>query len=97
MSLQRYSNEELIDLGKQYGTATAHTKIRNAIKNGVVEYNEEIIKGFERLDTIAGKYYGDGNLWWVIAAASNIGWALQLPPGTLLYIPNLEQVRNILG
>ena len=49
----------------------------------------------ERLDTIAGKIYGDSNYWWVIAAASGIGWPLQVPPGTLLRIP--EDLGAVLG
>jgi hypothetical protein len=26
-------------------------------------------------------------LWWVIAAASGIGWGMQVPPGVILKIP----------
>jgi hypothetical protein len=39
------------------------------------------------LDIIAGEYYGDGSLWWVIAGASGIGWGLQVPAGIYLRIP----------
>lgn len=55
------------------------------------------LKGAERLDTIAGDVYGDGRYWWVIAAASNIGWGLQVPAGTLLTVPDLAQVLAIVG
>ena len=41
----------------------------------------------DRLDTLAGSVYGDGRLWWVIAAASGIGWWTQVPSGTLVLIP----------
>ena len=27
----------------------------------------------DRLDTIANRYYGDSNLWWIIAKANEIG------------------------
>ena len=45
------------------------------------------MKEGERLDQIAGVVYGDSTLWWMIAAASGIGWGLQVPPGTKLRIP----------
>jgi hypothetical protein len=43
----------------------------------------------QRLDVLAGIEYGDSSLWWIIAAASNIGWGLQVPPGILIKIPAL--------
>ena len=51
----------------------------------------------DRFDTLAQQYYDDSSLWWIIAAASGIGWSLQLPPGTFLTIPkNLNQVFVLL-
>jgi nucleoid-associated protein YgaU len=55
-----------------------------------------VLKGFERLDTIAGKVYGDATLWWVLAAASGIGWGLQVPPDTIVNIPNIKQVEQLI-
>jgi len=50
------------------------------------------------LDHIAGKELGDSQLWWVIAAASRIGWWLQVPPGTVLRIPTkMTQVMAYVG
>ena len=50
----------------------------------------------ERLDQIAGKFYDDGRYWWVIAAASNIGWWLQVPTGTRLIVPlDLSEIEAI--
>ena len=57
-------------------------------QNKVIRSSTRILKEGERLDQIAGVVYGDGTLWWVIAAASGIGWAMQLPPGTRLRIPD---------
>ena len=52
----------------------------------------------ERLDVLAGKIYGDGGYWWIIAAASGIGWSLQVPPGTRLKIPTkLEQILSLVS
>ena len=50
------------------------------------------------MDIIAGEVYGDAALWWVIAAASGIGWGLQVPAGTVLNVPTrLEQVTRLVG
>ena len=58
---------------------------------------EDIIVEIEtkdRLDRIAFRYYDDSKLWWVIAAANNLGrgdWSV--PAGTRLRIPqNLSSV-----
>ena len=97
MAIRRYSTSNVIALGTKYGTSQAHTLIRDAIDNGNLQFTTDIIKGFDRLDSIAGKVYGDSSLWWVIAAASNVGWGLQLPPDTVIRIPNIEQVGRLLG
>lgn len=48
----------------------------------------------DRLDRIAFRFYDDAKLWWVIAAANNLGrgdWTV--PAGTRLRIPqNLSEV-----
>jgi len=50
----------------------------------------------DRLDTLAAQAYGSGIYWWIIAAASGIGWAPQVPPGTLLIIPTtLAEVAEL--
>lgn len=84
---QRYTNTPKIAGGNQYGTATAHNSIRLAVQQGQITTREHVLKEGERLDTIAGRAYGNARLWWIIAAASGIGWPLQVPPGTLLLIP----------
>ena len=84
---QRYSNTPKIAAGSQYGTATAHNGIRRAVQQGQISTREYVLKEGERLDTIAGRVYGNARLWWIIAAASGIGWPLQVPPGTQLLIP----------
>ena len=68
-------------------------KIRDGIKNGNIDFATRTISGGERLDTIAGKQYGDSSLWWVIAAANGIGYAMQIKEGRELIVPiNLEQI-----
>ena len=70
------------------------------IRRGVLDGNISSIKDYSKegakLDYYAQKYYGDPTLWWVIAAASGIGWWLQVAPGTVLYIPKpLDQINKL--
>jgi hypothetical protein len=50
----------------------------------------------QRLDRLAFRFYNDAKLWWVIAAANNLGrgdWSV--PEGIQLRIPqNLSQVSR---
>lgn len=78
-------------------TATSARNIRVAMTRGDLSYKEHVLKEGERLDIIAHQEYGDGRMWWVIAAASNIGWWPQLPPGTLLKIPtNILEISQVI-
>lgn len=52
--------------------------------------------GDDRLDTLAGSIYGNAKYWWILAAASDIGWGLQAPPGTVLNIIDLESLAQYL-
>jgi hypothetical protein len=87
----------VIGLGYQYGSSRTITRIRAAIKAGSLGYKEMILRGVQRLDTIAGEEYGEGRYWWVIAAASDIGWGMQVPAGTALKIPNLTDALALIG
>ena len=87
MSLGRYDNTLKIAGGKKLASPRSHSLIHRAVKSGAIKYRIHVLKEGERLDIIAGKAYGNGRLWWVIAAASGIGWSPQVPPGTRLLIP----------
>lgn len=93
----RYNRTPILRMGEQYGTSETITVIRNSIKNGVLRTNETVMHEAQRLDTLAGQFYGDGRLWWVLAAASDIGWGLQVPPGTIIKVPDLQDVANLVG
>jgi nucleoid-associated protein YgaU len=96
MSISRYSRTARLGL-TSLGTPGSVHAIRAAIKAKALSTTTYVTSGNERLDTIAGKKYGNSRLWWLIAAASNIGWALQVPPGTRLLIPvNLNQVAGLI-
>lgn len=96
-SFSRYSRTPLLNLGEQFGTSDAIWTIRQAISAGTVKTRTIVLRGAERLDTIAGSVYGDGRLWWLIAAASDIGWGMQVPPGTVLKLPDLSDVAALVA
>jgi len=94
--LSRYRSDVLFN-GNRLGTAEGAERLRRAVRSGMISTDEYILKENERLDQIAATRYGDGRLWWVIAAASGIGWALQVPPGTVLTIPiDLAMVSKVM-
>ena len=94
----RYRRDPLIRAQSQYGTAKAAQAIARAALSGELRTERYILTGDQRLDILAGQRYGDSGLWWVIAAASRIGWALQCPAGTVLYIPtDIGKVRMMAG
>ena len=66
------------------------------MQRGELAFTTMTLKENQRLDRIAHDAYGDGRLWWIIAAASGIGWWLQAPPGTLIKIPtDLSQIEGM--
>ena len=79
-----------------YGTSDSVFRIRSAISTGALTYREATLTEMQRLDVIAGIEYGNSSYWWIIAAASNIGWGLQVPPGTSLKIPKLKEALEII-
>ena len=95
MTIRRYSTADII--GKRFRTSTVCLRIRQNIDNGSIQYTTYITKENERLDILAGIYYGDGRLWWIIAAASQIGFGLQMPSNTKLFIPKLEDAVRFIG
>ena len=88
MSVSRYTFAKRFNGGAAVNPSSAGYKIFNACRNGSLPYTTKILEEGERLDSLAGLLYGDSTLWWIIAAASGIGWAMQVPPGTLLFIPS---------
>lgn len=97
MPKSRYNSTPVLGIGRSYGTSQSIIRIRNAIKTGVLDYDTRILKGMERLDTLAGEIYGEGRYWWILAAASDIGWGMQVPPGTIIRIPDLDRVLRMIG
>ena len=98
MAINRYARSNGIRGGQALGTGRAGQAIYWAVQNGSIPVAKRLVKDGERLDTIAGKMYGDAGMWWVIAAASGIGWGMQVPPGIVLSIPtDLNTVNLFVG
>lgn len=71
--------------------------IYKAIDRKELEFDVVVSEAGKRLDHYAQKYYGDAGNWWIIAAASGIGWWLQVPEGVVLKIPtDLEEVEEFI-
>ena len=98
MALRRYARTPRIGGGLQLATPQAVAAIRQGIKNGSIKTRTQVMTQVERLDILAGAIYGDARLWWIIAAASNIGWGLQVPPGITIAIPeDLGQIGSLVS
>jgi len=100
MPNSRYTNDSIVQ-NRRGNTllATNNTivRVRAGVSSGVIPAQEKILTATTRLDILAHQQYGDGRLWWVIAAASGIGWWLQAPAGTRLLIPiNFADVEGFI-
>ncbi len=92
----RYVTTPILNEGKNFGTNKLARRIYLACEAGALNCKVSILAENQRLDQVAGIEYGNSSLWWIIAAASGIGWGLQCPPGTSLRIPtNPDEIYNI--
>ena len=85
--------------GKRFFPASkSGLRIRLAVESGQLATQDFTLAESQRLDLVAANYYGDASYWWVIAAASGIGWQCQVPPGTRIRIPTrLSDVEALVG
>jgi hypothetical protein len=98
MAFSRYRNSPKLALGTQYGTSRSVEIVRRGVRNGTIPIIDVVtLTGNQRLDHLAAIYYKDSRYWWVLAAASEIGWGLQLPAGTVINIPDLTVVSSVIG
>lgn len=97
MTTSRYFTTSILNNGKSFGTNKMSRRIFLACESGTIKSDVIILKEGQRLDHIAGARYGDASLWWIVSAASGIGWGLQVPAGTLIRIPiNPDEVYEYL-
>lgn len=98
MSISRYTFNNIVKEGKIIGTSTSMSRIFYAVDNGAIQCSTYILEESQRLDHLAGLAYQNSSYWWVIAAASGIGWSLQVPPGTYIRIPNnIDKVLEVIS
>ena len=98
MAISRYSNTSRINLGNQLGTPEDVLSLRVKNNNGTIPIIRKItLTSSDRLDTLSGDIYGDSKYWWVLAAASGIGWGMQVPSGTIINIIRLSDIQNLMG
>ena len=97
MSISRYYFTRPIG-SKTLATTSMTSRIFSAVDSGRIASKLGQISDGQRLDQIAFSEYGDSSLWWIIAAASGIGWPMQLQAGTYIRIPtNLDVIFEIIG
>jgi len=95
--MRRYLKDKRIRGGK-LETAKTVNALRRAKEYGLIPLQEVILTESQRLDHLAQQYLGNSRDWWILAALSNIGWGLQLPAGTIVYIPtDISAVKAIVG
>tara|TARA_B100000700_G_scaffold35223_1_gene34151 strand:+ start:422 stop:673 length:252 start_codon:yes stop_codon:yes gene_type:complete len=81
-----------------YPSSQSAAIIRRAVQFGVLKTEPFVLSEGQRLDLVSANFYGDAQYWWVIAAASGIGWQCQVPAGTYLRIPSsLSEVRGLVA
>lgn len=95
--MKRYIRDGRIAGGK-LASAQAVVKIRRARELGLIPTRDYVLQESQRLDHLANKFFNDSQLWWILAALSDIGWGLQVPAGTIIRVPgNLEAIKRIVG
>ena len=95
---RRYVRNTVTAGGKAISTSTIIPELRLALQAGYFTVTEITLKENTRLDHLAAQRLGDPRFWWVIAALSEIGWGMQLPPGTRILIPNdMTKILGLIG
>ena len=92
----RYTYASPINSGEGKSNPKISSKIYLGVTQGRIQFKAMKLKRAQRLDHLSAEFYGNSKYWWIIAAASGIGWGLQVPEGTIIRIPqNLAQILTI--
>lgn len=81
MAVTRYRNTEILS-GSHYGTFDLSSAQLTDVSVFLIRTS-----AMDRLDTLAFKYLGAGEYWWVLALLNDIEWAFSFTPGEILKIP----------
>lgn len=96
MATSRYAFTKRLN-GAKIATTDITSKIFFSAQNNQIGYNIVTLSAGERVDHLAARQYGDASLWWIIAAASGVGWFAQCPAGTVLRVPtDLNQIFSLI-
>lgn len=87
MGRSRYAGNRVIDghLGTWRDRIAEDTLGPDALDG--LQTIAHVVSAGDRLDSLARKYYGDPEHWWVIAIANRIMFPLSLDVGRKLHIP----------
>jgi hypothetical protein len=51
----------------------------------------------DRLDTLAFRYLGAGEYWWILAMINNYAWAFDFVPGEIMKVPtNVDDILRLI-
>lgn len=56
---------------------------------------QHLVSGVETIEYLAWRYFGDSKFWWRIAEANGLAFPVDLPPGTILQIPNSSDLGTV--
>ena len=92
----RYTYTPPINMGEGKSNPWISSKIYLGVMQGSIKFKAHKLKRASRLDHISAEFYGTSKYWWIIAAASGIGWGLQVPEGTIIRVPQiLGEIRAL--
>jgi hypothetical protein len=98
MAFSRYTRDNINYSGLGLTLAGGIVELRRAMRAGIIPVQQRLlVTQADRLDTLAGTLYGDSRYWWVLAVASDIGWGMQVPPGTYIIVPDLKSIEAFIG
>jgi hypothetical protein len=73
-----------------------NSKIYSAVQSNSISFKTVVTTASKRLDHYSIDQYGDSRYWWVIAAASGVGWWIQVPSNTIIKIPtDIDEVLRL--
>jgi len=93
--MSRYTTSRVLidDNAKRYLSTTILPKIPTSQNDVYIQ-----ITSPDRLDRIALSYYGDSTLWYIIAAANNIGkGTMMVGSGVILRIPSQTNIQQLIN